>query len=303
MPTRVNVFVTGANGLVGLRLCEALARAGHDVTGISRGPWRVGPPPAKYLSVDFADTQALGDAVRAARPDVIINPGSMTDVDGCEKDPHAAWVANAAAPETLARAANDVGAHLVHVSTDYVFDGEAGPYAEDAIPNPKGAYAQSKYAGELAVRTVAKSWAIARTAVVYGWPQAGRPNFGAWIVSSLEQKKPLKLFVDQFVSPSLARNVAAMLAELGERKLSGIWNICGASVVNRLEFASALCEVFGFDKSLLTGSKLADAPLTAFRPKKSGLNTARTAAELKAKPLALADALAQFHAEYKGASP
>jgi dTDP-4-dehydrorhamnose reductase len=139
--------------------------------------------------------------------------------------------------------------------------------------------------------------------VVYGWPAAGRNNFGAWLVSSLAEKKGVKLFSDQFVSPSLALNVAQMLAELAERKLTGIWHTSGATVIDRVAFGRALCEVFGFDASLITPTLLAELKLASPRPARSGLKIEQTAATLKAHPLPLAEALTQFHAEYRGVPP
>ena len=97
----------------------------------------------------------------------------MTDVDACESAAIEAFRVNGVAPGTIARTTRALGAHLVHVSTDYIFDGESGPYTEDAVPNPRGVYALTKHIGEQAVRALSDSWAIARTAVVYGWPPAG----------------------------------------------------------------------------------------------------------------------------------
>ncbi len=187
------------------------------------------------------------NAIESATPDVIIHTASMTEVDACEKNPEAAYAANVTAAASVAKGARKVGAHLVHVSTDYVFDGDHGPYDEEALPNPRGVYAITKLMGEHAARVFVPTAAIARTAVVYGWPAAGRPNFGAWMVGALEKKQPLKLFEDQFVSASLADSVAAQVVELGTRKLGGIWNTCGGEVVDRVSFGRALCEVFGFD--------------------------------------------------------
>ncbi|HVE84411.1 MAG TPA: SDR family oxidoreductase, partial [Myxococcales bacterium] len=223
----MRLLVTGANGLVGSRACAALVRAGHVVTGAGRGPRRA-MGDFDYVSADLSRPEDVARAVEAGRPEAILHTASMTEVDACEKAPLEAWAANVTAPELLAREARRTGAHLVAVSTDYVFDGEAGPYSEDDVPNPRGAYATSKYAGELAVRALAPSWAVARTAVVYGWPPAGRPNFGAWLLGRLEKGEPVKLFSDQHVSPSLADSVAAMVAELAVRGLKGIWNTCGA---------------------------------------------------------------------------
>lgn len=301
----MRILVTGANGLVGSRLTALLASRGHAVTALGRGPRRTAGG-NDYQQVDLADEAALGAAVRGARPEVIVNPGSMTDVDACETAPVEAFRVNGVAPATLALAARDLGAHLVHVSSDYVFDGQAGPYAEDAIPNPRGVYALTKHIGEQAVQALGVSWAIARTAVVYGWPPAGRPNFGSWLLGALRGGEPVRLFEDQFVSPSLAGNVAEQLAELAERRLTGLWNICGATVVNRVQFGQALCTEFGLDPGAIVPSRLADAKLKSPRPPRSGLRTDKATAQLTARPLELGPALARFRREVeadRGATP
>jgi dTDP-4-dehydrorhamnose reductase len=238
-----------------------------------------------------------------ARPEVVIHTASMTDVDGCEQEPVLAYACNVTASANVAAAARRGGSHLIHVSTDYVFDGLRGPYREEDIPNPRGTYATTKYLGEQAVRILAPSLAIARTAVVYGWPPAGRPNFGSWLVSALAKGQTVRLFEDQWVSPSLADSVAAMLAELAERKHDGIWNICGDSVVNRVTFGRAVCELFGFDPALLIPIKLKDANLASPRPQHTGLLADKARRELKEKPLRLPEALSRFHAAWAKRQP
>jgi len=289
----MRVLVTGANGLVGSRLWALLASRGHAVVALGRGPRRASAP-GEYASVDLADEPGLAAAVRSARPEVIVNPGSMTDVDGCESVPEAAFRVNGVAPGVLALAAQELGAHLLHVSTDYVFDGETGPYTEDALPNPRGVYALTKHVGEQAVRALAPASAIARTAVVYGWPPAGRPNFASWLLSALRRGEPVRLFEDQFVSPSLAESVAEQLAELAERRLGGVWNVCGAEVVNRVQFGQALCAEFGLDPGVIVPTRLAEAKLRAPRPARSGLVTDKARAALAARPLGVAESLARF---------
>lgn len=291
-------LVTGANGLVGSRVCAQLTGRGHEVVGLGRGPRRTGGTHG-YVEVDLTREQDVAAAIAQARPEAIIHPASMTEVDACEKDPDAAYAANVHATAAVARAAKLAGAHLVHVSTDYVFDGDAGPYSEDALPNPRGVYALTKHMAEQAARVFAPGCAIARTAVVYGWPAAGRPNFGAWLVGALEKGQPVKLFEDQVVSPSFADSVAAMLVELGERRLGGVWNTCGGTVIDRVGFGRALCEVFGFDASLITPTRMADLKLASPRPLRSGLKTDKVRTELKAQPLELAESLARFHAAWK----
>jgi dTDP-4-dehydrorhamnose reductase len=295
----MRVTVTGANGLVGSRLCRLLVLQGHVVTAVARGERRtIGD--FEYVSCDLADNEDVAHALAAARPEVIVHTASMTEVDACERSPDAAWAANVLAAAHVARHARLIGAHLVHVSTDYVFDGQQGPYDEDARPNPSGVYARTKWLGEEAVRLLAGSWAITRTAVVYGYPPSQRPNFGSWLLGALREGKTVRLFVDQYVSPSLALNVAEQLVELTERQLPGIWNVAGAEVVNRLEFGEALAEVFGLDRRLLTPSTLAEASMVSPRPPRSGLRVDKALAALKTRPLGLRASLEQFRAEVEG---
>lgn len=293
-------IVTGSNGLVGARLSRLLAVRGHEVLGLSRGPRRVDGP-FDYRACELTDGAAVRAAVAEFRPDVVFNPAAATDVDGCERDKALAWAVNVEAVSSVGRACAEVGAHLVHVSTDYVFDGEAGPYAEDAAPNPRGTYATTKWLGERAAQLWVPGATIARTAVVYGWPAAGRPNFGSWLLSSFAAGKSVQLFEDQWVSPSLADNVAEMLAELGERRLGGVFHAAGAEVVDRLTFGRALCARFGFDPALARPSRLADAKLLSPRPRHSGLGVGRVQATLQARPLALGEALQRLYEAFYAA--
>lgn len=299
----MRALVVGANGLVGSRLVAELSRREHRVTALGRGPSRIGAK-VPYVSVDLADAAALVKTIEVTKPEVIFNCAAMTDVDGCERAPAEAWAANVEGVATVAKAARAAQAHLVHVSTDYVFDGEAGPYDVDALPNPRGVYALSKHAGEEAVRALCEPnrWTIARTAVVYGWPPAGQKNFGSWLVDSLSKGQPVKLFEDQWVSPSLALNVAEMLADLAEQALPGVWHTSGASVVDRVTFGKRLCEWFGFDAALIHPCRMADVKLLSPRPAKSGLVVAKTAQALAHPPLPLDASLERFHEEYRKAS-
>jgi dTDP-4-dehydrorhamnose reductase len=299
----MRAVVVGSNGLVGSRLTALLNKQGHQVTGFGRGAQRSGS--GAYVSVDLSESARLVSTLSELKPDVVINCSAMTDVDGCEREPEKAYVANVEGVAALCRGARATGAHLVHVSTDYVFDGAAGPYDVDAIPNPKGIYALTKQMGDETVRSLlaADKWTIARTAVVYGWPPAGNKNFGSWLVDALGKGQTVKLFEDQWVSPSMALNVAAMLAELGARRLSGIWHTCGADVVDRVTYGKALCARFGFDPALIQPSRMADVKLLSPRPPKSGLIVKKTEQTLEARPWGLSESLDAFFQEVKGHTP
>src|SRR5919198_2766419 len=129
----MQVVVTGANGLVGSRCCALLASQGHSVIGLGRGPRRAHGDFA-YVTCELSREAEVDAEIAAARPEAIVHTASMTEVDACEKEPEAAFAANVVAAANVARAARRAGAHLIHVSTDYVFDGEHGPYDEEALP-------------------------------------------------------------------------------------------------------------------------------------------------------------------------
>lgn len=294
----MRVAVTGSNGLVGRRLVSQLVSADHEVLALARGERRVAGA-FGYAAIDLADAPLLTRTLGDFKPDVIINPGGMTDVDGCERDPLGAYEANVAAVATLAKTARETGAQLVQVSTDYVFDGDEGPYGTEARPNPRGTYAITKHAAEQVVKALlpAAQWSIARTAVVYGWPSTGKNNFGLWLVNTLAQGKQVPLFEDQWVSTSHATNVASMVKELAERKLPGIWHTCGSEVMNRVSFGHRLCERFGFDKALIVPSRMAAVKLASPRPAKSGLDVTKTTQALSARPWTVARGLDELFRE------
>jgi dTDP-4-dehydrorhamnose reductase len=293
-------LVIGANGLVGRRVVSALLAQGHTVSAVIRGQKRF-TGDAKVFTCDVSDEIQMTHAVETVEPDFIVNCAAMTDVDGCERDSHGAYVANVESVALLANLARKSGAFLTHISTDYVFDGLKGSYLPDDIPNPKGIYAVTKHMGEQAVAVLCEKdrFAICRAAVVYGWPQASNKNFGSWLVESLAKKSAVKLFDDQWVSTSLADNVADMLCEISTRKLSGIWHTCGSEIVDRVTFGHLLCDEFGFEKSLISPSKMSDVKLLSPRPAKSGLDVTKTKHELNVKPMGIKDSLQIFHEQYK----
>lgn len=293
----MRVLVTGANGLVGSRVCDRLVAQGASVVGVSRGQRRAAGR-WEYESCDVAEADWVSDVFQRYAPEAVIHCASAADVDACERSPAAAFDDNVVAAARIATQARRAEAHLVHVSTDYVFDGEAGAYGEEDAPRPRGVYALTKHMGEEAVRALAGSWAIARPAVVYGWPAAARANFGSWLVGALAAGKPVRLFEDQLVSPSFAANVAAMIVELAQRRLTGVWHTAGADAVDRVTFGRKLCAVFGFDERLITPVRLAEAGLLAPRPQRNGLKVEKARASLENRPLGLDEALRLFHEEY-----
>jgi dTDP-4-dehydrorhamnose reductase len=294
----VRIAVTGANGLVG---GEAVARlaAAHEVLALGRGACRLEPGRFRWADVDLGDGDAVERVVRDFGAQAVLHAGAMTDVDGCEKDPAAAWRVNAGGSEAVARVCRALGARLVAVSTDYVFDGERGPYREEDVPNPRGVYARTKRVGEEAALVLAPNCAVARVAVVYSGRSGAKATFATQIVEKLSRGEPVKAFSDQLVSPTLAANAAEMLCELLlETDYSGVLHTCGATVLDRVDFARRVAARFGLAGEIVP-VRTADVKLPAPRPLRGGLVVDRAAALLRAKPLAIDAQLERFHAEWQ----
>ncbi|WP_248343791.1 SDR family oxidoreductase [Anaeromyxobacter paludicola] len=294
----MRVAVTGANGLLGGEAVALLAPA-HEVLAVGRGACRLPPGRHRWAEADLGDGRSVERALREFRAEAVLHAGAMTDVDACERDPEQAWRVNAGGTEQVARACRALGARLVAVSTDYVFDGEAGPYREEDVPNPRGAYARSKRVGEEAALLLAPDCAVARVAVVYSGRPGAKSTFATQIVERLSRGEPVRAFCDQLVSPTLAANAAAMTCELLlGTSYRGVLHTSGATVVDRVEFARRVAARFGLAGEIVP-VRVADVQLASPRPLRSGLVVDRARALLRAQPLELAAQLDRFHAEWQ----
>jgi len=298
----MRVAVTGANGLLG---GDAVARlAGrHQVLGVGRGPCRLARAPEAWADADLGDGRSVERALLDFRAEAVLHAGAATDVDACERDPEGAWRANVGGTEQVARACRGLGARLVAVSTDYVFDGAAGPYGEDDVPNPRGVYARTKRCGEEAALLLAPDCAVARVAVVYSGRPGAKPTFATQIVEKLTRGEPVRAFHDQWVSPTLAASAAAMCLELLlETSFRGVLHAAGATVLDRVDFAHRVARRFGL-RGEIVPVRTADAGLPAPRPLRGGLRVDRAAALLREKPLPVDEAIDRFHAEWARRRP
>ena len=293
----MRVAITGANGLLG---GEAVlqAAAAHEVLALGRGPCRLAPGRYAWASADLADGRSLEAALLDFRPEAVLHAGAATDVDGCERDPALAWRTNVGGTEQAARACAALGARLVAVSTDYVFDGRAGPYGEEDLPNPCGAYARTKRCGEEAALLLAPDCAVARVAVVYSGRPGAKATFATQVVEKLSRGEPVKAFSDQQVSTTLAASGAARCLELLlETGYRGVLHVSDATVVDRVTFARRVAERFGLGGEIIP-VLTASVKLPAPRPLRGGLKVERAAALLRHRPLPLDEALDRFHAEW-----
>ncbi|TMD24081.1 MAG: dTDP-4-dehydrorhamnose reductase [Chloroflexi bacterium] len=260
----VRIIVAGAGGQLGRELVEILSA--DDVHAFD------------HRALDIADEASVLSTIGQLRPNWIINAAAFNDVDGAEAAERAAFRANAEGPANLARAAASIDAALIHVSTDYVFDGRKGSaYTEDDVPNPLSVYGRSKYEGERRVLESKARACVLRTAWLYG--RHGK-NFVKAIRAAAGEGRPLKVVADQVGSPTAVADFAQAIARLMQTPARGLFHVVNAGACSREEFARAI--VRGAVQVLPITS--AQAGRAAPRPENSSLISARWSA-LGLRPL------------------
>ncbi len=260
----MRVAITGTSGQLGRDTATVYEGAGHDVVEFDLA----GEGPAQ---LDIGDRAAVLEAFGAAKPDLIISCAAFTAVDACETEVDLAYRANAMGPRHIAEAARATGAHLVHISTDYVFDGtKDSPYVEWDAPNPQSVYGASKLAGELEVGPEAT---IVRTSWVCG--QHGN-NIVKTILRLLGSHPELKFVNDQVGHPTFTTDLAQQLFTLGSQRRPGIFHVTNAGAVSWYEFAREVTAAAGEDPDRVKPITTAeyDPPLPAHRPANSVLDNA-----------------------------
>jgi dTDP-4-dehydrorhamnose reductase len=212
-------------------------------------------------------------------PNAVVNLAAYTDVDGCETDRALAWRMNVTLVEHLARACRSVDAHLVHISTDYVFDGTRGPYAETDTVGPISYYGKSKLAGENALASSGIDWTVIRTNVVYG-TLSDRPDFLSWVLQQFDAGKPVKAVTDQYSNPTFCDDLCETILEAIQRRRTGLYHTGGTDYLSRYEFVSTVATIFHVAHELVIPVTTADLNQVARRPMRGGLITLKATADL-----------------------
>ena len=273
---------------MGHKTAHLALKKGHNVYSMYKDhPTNLGTP----IKLDLTNQSEISKVITQLKPEAIIHTAAYTDVDGCEIHKDLAWKVNAEATKHVAIASTNINAHQTYISTDYIFDGEKGLYTEEDQPNPISYYGYTKLKGEEFIKKHSQEWCIARTSVIYGWGPKHKLNFATWIINNLKQQKEVKILTDQYVSPTLNTNLAKMLLEITERKITGALHTAGATPVSRHEFALKLAEVFNLNMDLVKPARMNEMPWRAKRPRNSSLNVSKALALLNQKPLKLNQAL------------
>ena len=268
------MLVTGAGGQLGLELAEILPDRGHEVVALARA------------ELDISDPGAVERVVEDHAPELVVNAAAYTNVDGCETETDLAYSVNALGPRNLAQVCERRSCELLHVSTNYVFDGEGDrPYEPFEPPRPISAYGRTKLAGEELVMRLTSRWYVVRSAGVYGRGH----NFVRTMLRVAAERHVLKVKSDEFISPTYARDLAGGIADLIEERRYGLYHVTNSGSCSWYDFAREIFRIAGVEVEVVPvpGSEY---PLPAARPA-NGLLSALGSPELRHWREALAEYL------------
>ncbi|GAB3527741.1 dTDP-4-dehydrorhamnose reductase [Pontibacter brevis] len=282
------ILITGSNGLLGQKLAELLLpRQGVELLATSRGENKLAEvlPTLPFRSMDVTKPEEVEQVVSEFRPTHIVHTAAMTNVDQCESDRDGALLLNRDAVQYLVNACEKYNVHLVHLSTDFIFDGEDGPYDEEAEANPVNFYGESKLQAEEIVKQAKCKWAILRTVLVYGIAhEYGRTNIVLWVRDSLQSGKVIKVVTDQVRTPTLAEDLAMGCWLVVEKDAEGIFNISGSEMLTPYGMALQVADFFSLDKSLIDKADGSTFSQPAKRPARTGFNISKAQTQLGYRP-------------------
>jgi dTDP-4-dehydrorhamnose reductase len=251
----------------------------------------------EYISSDIKNRDSIKEVIHDYYPDFIIHTAAFTNVDLGEKLREDAWKINVKGIEYIAEAARAIDAHIIHVSTDYIFDGKDGPYSENALPNPVGYYGRTKLASENALRISGTFFTILRTNVLYGIAPNSRPDFVRWVINSLNKKENIRIVRDQINNPTFIDDLIQGINKIIEFRKTGTYNIGGKEFLSRYEFTLRIADFFNLGKNLITPITTEELKQPARRPLKSGLIILKAETELGYKPHTIIESLAAMKKE------
>lgn len=291
----IKILVTGSNGLLGQKLSDQL-RLIPDIQLIntSKGADRYPNPTGyNYHELNICDRNEILVLLANVKPDIVIHTAAMTNVDTCEQDQTGCWDLNVNAVAHLIEASKINPFHLVHLSTDFIYDGENGPYDESAAPNPLSYYGASKLAAEKLIETAGISYSIIRTIIVYGVAaQMSRNNIVLWAKSVLEKGDNISIVDDQFRMPTLAEDLASACISAGLKKAQGSFNVSGKDFMSVFEMVNRIADYYQLSKENIKAISSSTLNQAAKRPPRTGFVLTKAYEVLDYQPHSFEEGLA-----------
>jgi dTDP-4-dehydrorhamnose reductase len=299
------ILITGSNGLLGQKLVYTLIKNKNvQVIATSVGPNRlIKQEGYVYESMDITKKEEVDKIFSKYKPDVVINTAAMTNVDACETKRDECWLLNVTAVQNMVDAISVISpaTHFIHLSTDFVFDGEKGTeYIETDTPNPQSYYAVSKYESEKILQKSTIKWAIARTIIVYGIvDNMSRSNIVLWAKDALTKGQKINVVDDQFRSPTLAEDLADGCILIADKGATGIYHLSGPKTFSVLDLVYQVADFWKLDRSLITPSKSTTLNQAAKRPPRTGLVIDKARKDLGYNPHSFEQGLAILDQQLK----
>ena len=281
------ILITGSNGLLGQKIVYNLKqRKDIDLYATAIGENRlIDKYGYSFRSLDITNRNNVNKVIDDVRPDVIINTAAMTNVDACELNKEACWKINVDAVNYLVESSMKSNSHFIHLSTDFVFDGESGPYSEKDSPNPLHYYAESKLAAEKIIQKKSKNWAILRTIIIYGiTDNMSRSNLVLWSKGEIEKGNTIHVVNDQYRSPTLAEDLAEGCVAVADKNAQGIYHLSGPETNSILELVYKVADYYNLDKSKIIPVTSASLNQPAKRPLKTGFIIEKAKKDLNFNP-------------------
>lgn len=288
------ILIVGCNGLLGQGLVENFSRTGNEELLLTSVEEKfIGDPGFTYIQLDISKRNETKKVVLDFFPDIVINASAYTDVDGCEDNKELAWNVNVNGVKYLVEGCRVVDAKLIHLSTDFVFDGMNGPYSELDKPNPISYYGRSKLGSENEIKLGGIPFVIIRTNVIYGIQKGVKKDFVQWVVENLKNEKQINVVTDQMNNPTFVDDLVDGIRLTLDKNKTGIFNIGGIELISRYDFAVKIAEVFDLDKNMINPILTSQLKQKAKRPLNGGLIILKAQSELNFKPHTLEENLKQ----------
>jgi len=286
------ILITGANGLLGQKVTEMFANeTEHELILTDLAEKSEDTHESEYFQMDITKKDSVKDSVKKYLPDIIINTAAYTNVDGCETERELSWKVNVDAVKNFIIASRTNNSKIIHISTDYVFDGKVGNYDERSTPNPLSYYGKGKLASENALISSGIPYIIVRTMIIYGTGKNLRLNFALWLIDKLGKNEPVNIVDDQFGMPTISDDIAWGLVKIVDNNKKGLYHISGSEYLSRYAFALKLADIFEFDRKLILPIKTAELQQAAVRPMNSSFILLKAETELGIKLLNVTDGL------------
>ena len=286
----VRILVTGSNGFLGHRLVASLRlRTDVELIATSLGPDRRSDTEGYlYVPLDVTSEQAVQEVCGRYRPDAIIHTAAITQVDQAEQQPARCRRLNVGAVAHLVSACARYGIHLLQLSTDFVFDGLSGPYAESDPVSPISVYGWSKAASEKLLSDSEISWAVVRTILVYGQEvPGGRSNIVQWATKVLQSGSPVQVVNDQYRTPTFVEDLAQACIEIALRKEQGIFHISGEEEVSIFELVGHVAQHLGLSMEKVQSVNSSDLAGAELRPPRTGFILGKAKSRIHFEPVSL----------------